>query len=214
MRPDAITLDVIMPEMDGWSVLRELKSDESLRDIPVILVTILGDREMGYALGATDYLTKPIDIESLLKVIGRFRRAEEHAEVLVVDDDPATRDVLRRALGKEGWSIAEASDGHGALAMLEDREAPLTAVVLDLMMPGMDGFTVLDVMRRSERWRDVPVVIVTAKDLSRDELDWLRSHVEKVFQKGAYDHRELIAVVHQMIARHASGAYGSGGFRG
>jgi signal transduction histidine kinase/CheY-like chemotaxis protein len=202
-RPDAITLDVIMPEFDGWAVLRELKADPELREIPVVLVTMLGDREMGYALGAADYLVKPIDTGALLRVLGRFRTAEGRSEVVVVDDDPATRDVLRRTLGREGWTVAEAEDGYQALALLE-RSPPPAVVVLDLMMPGMDGFQVLEAIRRSEAWRDVPVVVVTAKDLTRDELVWLRTNAEEVFHKGSYNRREVIAVVHDLIARGVS----------
>ena len=204
VRPDAITLDVIMPEFDGWAVLRELKADPELREIPVVLVTILGDREMGYALGAADYLIKPIDTEALLRVLGRFRTAEGRAEVVVVDDDPATRDVLRRTLSREGWTVVEAEDGYGALALLERPTPPPAVIVLDLMMPGMDGFQVLEAIRRREAWRDVPVVVVTAKDLTRDELVWLRTNAEEVFHKGSYNRRELIAVVHDLIARGLS----------
>ena len=204
VRPDAITLDVIMPEFDGWAVLRELKADPELRAIPVVLVTILGDREMGYALGAADYLIKPIDTEALLRVLGRFRTAEGRAEVVVVDDDPATRDVLRRTLAREGWTVVEAEDGYGALALLERPTPPPAVIVLDLMMPGMDGFQVLEAIRRREAWRDVPVVVVTAKDLTRDELVWLRTNAEEVFHKGSYNRRELIAVVHDLIARGLS----------
>jgi signal transduction histidine kinase/CheY-like chemotaxis protein len=209
-RPDAITLDVIMPEFDGWAVLRELKADPELREIPVVLVTILGDREMGYALGAADYLIKPIDTGALLRVLGRFRTAEGRAEVLVVDDDAATRDVLRRTLAREGWTVAEAQDGYEALALLERSTPPPAVVVLDLIMPGMDGFQVLEAIRRSEAWRGVPVVVVTAKDLTRDELVWLRTNAEEVFQKSSYKRPELIAVVHDLIARGVSVAGGPG----
>jgi signal transduction histidine kinase/CheY-like chemotaxis protein len=210
LRPDAITLDVLMPEFDGWAVLRELKADPELREIPVVLVTILGDREMGYALGAADYLIKPIDSGALLSVLGRFRPAEGRAEVVVVDDDPATRDVLRRTLGREGWTVAEAEDGYEALALLERSTPPPAVVVLDLMMPGMDGFQVLEAIRRSGTWREVPVVVVTAKDLTRDELLWLRTNAEDVFQKSSYNRRELIALVDDLIVRGVSVADGPG----
>jgi signal transduction histidine kinase/CheY-like chemotaxis protein len=200
-RPDVITLDVIMPEMDGWAVLRELKADPELRDIPVVLVTILGDREMGYALGAADYLTKPVEAEALLRAVDRFRAGDGGAEVLVVDDDPGTRELLRRTLAREGWSVAEAADGREALARL-GRGAPPSVVLLDLMMPGMDGFEVLAAMRREEAWRGIPVVVVTAKDLGREEAAWLDGHAEKVLQKGAYDRGELVGVVHDLVAQH------------
>ena len=161
IRPDAITLDVIMPEMDGWAVLRTLKADPSLRDIPVILVTILGEREMGYALGAADYLTKPVDAEALARALSRYGEGCDRPEVLVVDDDPTARDVLRRLLVRAGWQVAEAANGREGLAFLE-RSRP-TLVLLDLMMPDMDGFEVLEAMRREEAWRDIPVVVVTAQ---------------------------------------------------
>ncbi|WP_414475074.1 response regulator [Microvirga sp. M2] len=199
VRPDAITLDVIMPELDGWAVLRELKADADLKGIPVVLVTILGDREMGYALGAADYLTKPIDPEALLGVLGCFRGRQDDLPVLVVDDDPMTREMLRRILSKRGWSVTEAADGFDALSAL-GRGAP-AVVLLDLMMPGMDGFEVLDAMRREASWRDIPVVVVTAKDLSTEEVSWLNQHAEKIFQKGAYKRSELVDVIHDMIAR-------------
>ena len=199
VRPDAITLDIIMPEFDGWAVLRELKADMGLRGIPVVLVTVLGDREMGYALGADDYLTKPIDAEALLGVLGRFYADGGETPVLVVDDDPLTRDMLRRILSKRGWPVTEASSGSEALSAI-GRTRP-AVVVLDLMMPGMDGFEVLDTMRREAGWRDIPVVVVTAKDLTAEEVTWLNQHAYRVFQKGAYKRSELVGVIHEMIAR-------------
>lgn len=199
MRPDAITLDVIMPELDGWAVLRELKADTDLRNIPVVLVTVLGDREMGYALGAADYLTKPVDPDALLGVLGRFHAGDGEVPVMVVDDDPITREMLRRILSKRGWAVTEAADGSDALSVL-GKTRP-SVVVLDLMMPGMDGFEVLDAMRREATWRDIPVVVVTAKDLSTEEVAWLNQRAERVFQKGAYKRSELVGTIHQMIER-------------
>ena len=199
MRPDAITLDVVMPEVDGWTVLRRLKADPELQDIPVVLVTILGDREMGYALGAADYLTKPIDTDALLQALDRFMPVGRRAEVLIVDDDLATREMLRRTLAKGGWTVVEAADGREAMTQLE--HAAPAVVLLDLMMPGMDGFEVLEAMRHEEAWRDIPVIVITAKDLDHEELARLNGRAERVFQKGAYDRAELIGVVHGMIAR-------------
>jgi len=198
VRPDAITLDIIMPDLDGWSVLRALKDDPDLRDIPVILVTMLREREMGFALGATDFLTKPIDTEALARSLDRYCKIE-HAEILVVDDDPATRDVLRRTLVKAGWRIAEVASGPAFLEALE-RSRP-AVVLLDLMMPSMDGFEVLEAMGQRNEWREIPVLVVTAKDLSDKEADWLRARVERVFQKGAYDRARLTQVVGEMVNR-------------
>ena len=154
-RPDLITLDIIMPDLDGWSVLKTLKDDLELRDIPVVLVTIMGDRDMGFALGAADYITKPLDREMLLAAVNRHARRVEGAQVLVVDDDWKSRDMLRRTLAKEGWTVAEASNGREAISLLERSRPAL--VLLDLMMPEMDGFELLERMRREDGWRDIPV---------------------------------------------------------
>jgi CheY-like chemotaxis protein len=201
LRPDAITLDIVMPDVDGWSVLRALKDDPELCAIPVVLVTILGDREMAYALGAAEFVTKPVDHARLADVLARVASAARgEGEVLVVDDDATTREVLRRMLTRQGWRVTEAADGRECLERL-GRAAP-AAILLDLMMPGMDGFETLDAIRGRAEWRAIPVVVVTAKDLTRGEAEWLTRHAEAVFQKGAYDRRELIDEVERMMARH------------
>ncbi len=201
-RPDAIILDVIMPDIDGWAVLRALKADSELADIPVILVTVLGDRDMGLALGAADHLTKPIAPPELVRVLSRVRRSDGAADILVVDDDDGTRNVLRRTLVREGWTVREATNGVDGLEQLA--AAKPAVVLLDLMMPQMNGFEMLRAMRENEAWHDVPVVIVTSKDLGREELEWLRGNTKEVFQKGAYGRTELVTALRDMVeaARH------------
>jgi signal transduction histidine kinase/CheY-like chemotaxis protein len=201
VRPDAITLDIVMPDLDGWTVLRTLKDDPELRDVPVVLLTVLRDADLGYALGAADFLTKPIETETLVRLLRRYCKAER-AQVLVVDDDAGTREVLRRTLAKAGWSVAEATSGTECLDALE-RLRP-GVVLLDLMMPGMDGFEVIETMRRREAWSDIPVIVVTAKDLTHEEAAWLRGCAEKVVQKGACDRAELVHVIEGMIDRHVN----------
>jgi adenylate cyclase len=201
-RPDLITLDVIMPDLDGWSVLKALKDDPELRAIPVVLVTIMGDRDLGFALGAADFLTKPFERELLIQAVNRHRGGGPRAQVLVVDDDSRSRDMLRRTLQKEGWTVAEAVDGREALSQLQRSRPAL--VLLDLMMPEMDGFEVLERMRHDKAWRDIPVIIVTAKDLTREEVDRLNGHVIKVLQKGTYRRRDLLEDVRAMLARRES----------
>jgi signal transduction histidine kinase/CheY-like chemotaxis protein len=196
-KPDAIILDVIMPDLDGWTVLRSLKADADLCKIPVILVTVLGDRDMGIALGAAEHLTKPVDPKELLRLLARVQWSARTPDVLIVDDDRATRDVLRRALVKEGWMVREAANGAEGLDQLT--KAKPAVMLLDLIMPEMDGFEVMREMRLNPVWRDIHVVIVTSKDLSRDELEWLRGHAMDVFQKGAYGRAELITAVRGMI---------------
>jgi CheY-like chemotaxis protein/anti-sigma regulatory factor (Ser/Thr protein kinase) len=156
-RPDAITLDVIMPGMDGWTVLTALTGDPELSDIPVIMLTIVDDKRTGYALGASEYLTKPIDRARLLAVLARHRR---DLPILVVDDDPGVRQALRRMLEAEGYAVAEAENGRAALQLL-DAKLP-GVILLDLMMPELDGFGVVSALREREAWRGIPVVIITA----------------------------------------------------
>jgi signal transduction histidine kinase/CheY-like chemotaxis protein len=208
-QPDLITLDIIMPDLDGWSVLKALKDDPALRDIPVVLVTIMGDRDLGFALGAADYITKPFDRDLLMRAVARHGRAGDgRAQVLVVDDDPKTRDVLRRTLQKAGWSVAEAASGSEAIAALERARPAL--ILLDLMMPGMDGFEVLERLHQDEAWREVPVIIVTAKDLTRDDVERLNGRVVKVLQKGAYQRRDLVRDIRAMMARQSRPASPAG----
>ena len=201
IRPAAITLDVIMPDKDGWSVLSELKGDPALRDIPVVMLTVLGDENMAYALGAADFITKPFDVDALAGVLEKHCEGDRSGQILVVDDDPSARDMLRRTFERAGWSVAEAAGGSEALASL-DRCKP-ALILLDLMMPEMDGFQVMEALHRNESWRRIPVVVVTAKDPSNEETAFLKKHVEKVFKKGAYDRRELLGVVRDRIAGSA-----------
>jgi CheY-like chemotaxis protein len=201
-RPDVITLDIIMPDLDGWSVLKALKADPELCDIPVVLVTIMRDRDLGFALGAADYITKPLDREVLMRVVGRHVRGDGKAQVLVVDDDPKTRDLLRRTLQKAGWTVAEAANGSEAIAALERAKPAL--VLLDLMMPGMDGFEVLERLHDDETWREVPVIIITARDLTAEDINRLNGRVVKVLQKGAYQRRDLVRDIQAMIARQVA----------
>jgi CheY-like chemotaxis protein len=184
-------------------VLKELKADPELRKVPVLLVTIMGDSELGFALGAADYITKPFDREVLVQAVNRHARPDGGAQILVVDDDWKSRNMLRRTLAREGWTVAEAGDGREAVRQIESARPAL--VLLDLMMPEMDGFEVLERMRAEPAWRDIPVIVVTAKDLTQDEIEQLNGRVVKILQKGAYPRRELLDDVHSMIANRAGG---------
>jgi CheY-like chemotaxis protein len=199
LKPDAITLDVMMPGMDGWAVLAALKADPETADIPVVMVTIVDDKNMGYALGATDYLTKPVDRNRLLAVLERYRRAG--LPVLVVDDDPLIRELMRRALEKEGCLVAEAENGRVALERV--RERPPGLILLDLMMPEMDGFDFLLELRRQDAWRTIPVVVVTAKTLTAEERERLNGQVLQVLEKDARTRDLLLQDVRDMVRARA-----------
>ena len=159
------------------------------------MVTIVDDRNLGFALGAADYLTKPIDRDRLASVLGRYRRERS---VLVVDDDADLRELLRRALEREGWAVLEAADGRAALEQLDKRAPGL--ILLDLLMPRMDGFELLAELRARPAWRDTPVVVMTAKDLTAEEQDRLRGRVERVLAKSALGPDSLLDEVRELVA--------------
>jgi signal transduction histidine kinase/DNA-binding response OmpR family regulator len=195
LAPDVITLDVLMPGMDGWAVLAGLKADPLLADIPVVMLTIVEEKNLGYALGAADYLVKPLDRDRLLEVIRRHR---PDRPVLVVDDDAELRGLIRRVLEREGHSVMEADNGVSGLARIRERLPGL--VLLDLIMPEMDGFDFLEQFRRQEAWRGIPVVVVTARDLTVEDRARLSGSVERVLLKGAQSGDALLRQIRELVA--------------
>ncbi|MCB0169313.1 MAG: response regulator [Anaerolineae bacterium] len=196
LKPVAITLDVLMPGMDGWTVLTRLKADSDLADIPVIVLTIINDKNLGYTLGASDYLTKPIQRKRLIALLKKYRASRMPA-CLVVEDETPMRDMMRRTLQKEGWQIIEAVNGLEALQRLSETRPDL--ILLDLMMPEMDGFQFVAELRQNEAWRTIPVVVVTALDLTRADRAKLVGYVKHILQKGAYSREELLNEVRNLI---------------
>jgi CheY-like chemotaxis protein len=201
LHPDAITLDVLMPDMDGWAVLTALKADSDLADIPIIMLTILDQEDLGYMLGASDYLMKPVDAQRLTSVLQKYRHNDPAHPVLIVEDDADTRQMLRRIVENRGWAVAEAENGRAALERLG--EAVPNVIVLDLMLPEMDGFELVDELRRRDEWKSIPVVVITAKDLTAEDRSRLNGHVTKILQKGAsprgYPRDELLAEVRRLV---------------
>ena len=198
LQPAAITLDVMMPDMDGWSVLRAVKADPHLAEIPVVMVTMVDDKSRGYSLGATDYLTKPVERVALVKALQRYRCERGSCPVMVVEDDADTRRLLARTLQKDGWAVTEAANGREALDAME-QEAP-GLILLDLMMPVMDGFQFLHEMREHEAWQNIPVIVVTAKDLTPEDQRKLNGSVEQILAKGSYGREQLIQNIRRLVA--------------
>ncbi len=196
LHPAAITLDVMMPDLDGWTVLAAIKGDPELADIPVILVSIVDEKTRGYALGATDYMVKPVDRAQLSGVLRNICGGAGR-QVLLVDDDDMTRRGMRLALEKDGWEVGEAENGRVALARLA--EACPDVIMLDLMMPEMDGFEFLVEMRARAEWRDIPVLVVTAKDLTAEERSRLNGDVARVLQKGSAELDEMLAEISRVL---------------
>jgi signal transduction histidine kinase/DNA-binding response OmpR family regulator len=197
LRPCAITLDVIMPSMDGWAVLNALKHDPELADIPVIMMTIVDDKNMGYALGAADYLVKPLSKERLKTVLEHYRPKCSDRRVLLVEDDAPTRDMTQRMLEKEGWFVTAAVNGQDGLTQVAKN--PPELILLDLMMPEMDGFQFVTELEKHDEWRAIPILVVTAKDLTENDRKRLNGHVERILQKGAYRREDLLKSVRELI---------------
>ncbi|HMU61907.1 MAG TPA: response regulator [Gemmatimonadales bacterium] len=197
LKPAVITLDVMMPGSDGWNVLRTLKADAQLAKIPVVMLTIIDDKNLGFSLGASEYLTKPVDRERLVRVIRRFRH-EGGGRALVVDDDDAARDRMRELLRSESWEVSEARNGVEGLEALA-RGLP-DLILLDLMMPEMNGFEFLAALRGRERGEQVPVVVVTAHDLTAEEREHLSTHVARVFDKDHLDSEALVAEMKRLLS--------------
>jgi CheY-like chemotaxis protein len=196
LRPDAIVLDVIMPGMDGWAVLAALKANRELADIPVVMLTIVDDKSTGFALGASDYVTKPIERDRLIDILNKYRH-DISGSIIVVEDDPPTRQMLRRTLEKEGWAVLEAENGRVALRRVVEQRPD--AILLDLMMPEMDGFELVAELQKHQEWCAIPVVVVTAKDITVEDRLRLNGYVEKILQKGAYSRSELLAEVRGLV---------------
>jgi PAS domain S-box-containing protein len=202
MRPALILLDVLMPRMDGWAVLAALKADPLLQDTPVVMLTIVNETEMGYMLGASEYVTKPIDRERLAAALRKYHVTGQDAQVLIVEDDEPTRQVLRRTLAKQGWTVAEAQNGRVGLECVARHKPEL--ILLDLIMPEIDGFEFLVELRKNEAWQTIPVVVLTSKDLAPDERRRLTGNVERILQKGAYSRDTLLREVRKAVALYTT----------
>jgi CheY-like chemotaxis protein len=199
-KPQAITLDVMMPQLDGWSALREFKADASLRDIPVIMVTVLNERGMAIPLGAADFVTKPIDRQRLTAIVREHCSNPNNASILVVEDDPPTREVLCHSLKSLGYAASTANNGREGLGWLADHPAP-DLILLDLMMPEMDGFEFLRELRKQPAFADLPVIVVTAKELTAEDVGILSGQTDGIVAKDQAYLTELAAAVRGRLAR-------------
>ena len=198
LRPVLITLDVLMPDPDGWSVLAALKATAELAAIPVVLVTITDDANRGYALGAADFITKPIDRKRLLEAIQKHARADGRRSILLVEDDESAREFMQGTLEEAGCAVVVAGNGRQALERLAQTQPDL--IVLDLMMPEMDGFELLGILRGRPDWQTIPVIVVTARDLTIDDHRRLNGQVDRVLQKDAVTGKTLLEEIRVAIS--------------
>lgn len=200
--PDVILLDVLMPGIDGWEVLHQLKNDPKTAGIPVILVSMLPDEGRGFQLGAVDYIVKPVNRERLMGVLNRYRCGQGLGSILVVEDDDAQRQMIRQMLEREGWKVDAAENGQVALARLEASTPVL--ILLDLLMPVMNGFELLRELEQRPEWRSIPVVVVTSYDLDEATRQRLNGNVEQVLQKGSYQREELLELICQRVGHRVA----------
>lgn len=204
--PDAIILDVLMRDMNGWSVLAALKADPELAEIPVIVSTILDDRNLGFTLGASDFLTKPIDNRRLTRLLSKYKKRKTKTpvphQILIVEDDPLLRELLRQMLATTEWDVTETQNGREALARVHEQTPDL--ILLDLMLPEMDGFEFLQQLRQTSRGRAIPVVVLTAMELTAAELELLDGYVAQILQKGSYSREQLLHQVRDLLIESLS----------
>jgi signal transduction histidine kinase/CheY-like chemotaxis protein len=211
LHPDAITLDVMMPGMDGWDVLEALKADPELADIPVIMVSMVDSKSKGLDLGASDYLLKPIERDRLIGAISKFcqdrlgNMDENDEPILIVEDDPATRELMRRTLESEGWRVNEATNGREALALVAEEQPAL--ILLDLMMPEMDGFQFVSSLRANAAWRNIPIVVMTAIDLTPSDRLRLNGFVAEILKKGDTNREQLLRDIRNIVNPLAEGRH-------
>jgi signal transduction histidine kinase/DNA-binding response OmpR family regulator len=199
-RPQAITLDVLMPQMDGWAALKELKADAQLRDIPVIMVTVLNERGMAIPLGAADFLAKPVDRQRLTAILREHCASPSSALILVVEDDLATRETLCRTVVSMGYVAHAAVNGRSGLDWLGNHPAP-SLILLDLLMPELDGFEFLQELRKRPAFVDIPVIVVTAKDLTAEDYRILSGQTERIIAKNQAYLSELTVAVRARLAQ-------------
>jgi len=197
LRPTAITLDVMMPDVDGWSVLAALRQDAELAEIPVIMITIVDEHRRGIALGAAGYLTKPIDRERLHRLVSRFRAQVPPTRVLLVEDDAVQRERMRGWLEGPQWNVQEAENGREAFNRIQERKPDV--ILLDLMMPEMDGFAVVAALQKEVGWRDIPVIVITSLDLDAKDRARLNSGVQSVLVKERFQPADLVERIRRLV---------------
>jgi len=197
--PDVILLDVMLADMSGWQVLTYVKSQSQLVHIPVIMLTMINEKSTAYSLGATAYLTKPIDREELTSTVNRCVRKAGQETILVIDDDADARKLARLVLENEGYTVVEAENGYLGLMRVAERIPSI--ILLDLLMPNMNGHEFLNELELNELWQDVPIIALTAMELDENERASLEKRVSMVIQKGAYSIDHVLSAVREILGK-------------
>jgi signal transduction histidine kinase/DNA-binding response OmpR family regulator len=205
--PAAVVLDIRLPDMDGWEVLATLKADPSTAPVPVVVVSMLDERGRGFALGAAEYLVKPVTRDEVLSALARVGAFPHGGTLLAIDDDPLAIDLVKAVLQPAGWTVLVATDGTAGIAMARSRRPAV--VLLDLLMPGLDGFAVVEALRTDPVTAAIPVIVLTAKTLSREDRERLRGRISYVAQKGDFDPARLVDLVRRATGTPTGAPTGS-----
>ena len=203
LSPDAVILDVLLPRVDGWEFLTQVKANPATRGVPVIIVSIIDQKGKGFALGAADYLIKPIQKGELLRTLGTFSLTSKvrtaPVNILLIDDDPKAVELLAMALEPEGFHVLRAYNGETGVAMAETEQPDL--IILDLLMPGMNGFEVLDHLAQSPVTRRLPILIFTVKQLTIEEKQRLQGRIAQLAQKTTVSQKDVATMVKDTLRR-------------
>ena len=195
-KPDLIILDIIMPDIDGWTLYSNIKDNPKLVDIPIVIVTIGDYNNMSNEYGASGFIKKPIEWKDLYSLLIQYDLTP-NGKILVVDDDLSTRTLLEKMISKEGWVVKSAENGEKAFSLLKDNKFEL--IILDLIMPVMDGFEFLKKIKQYKKYAKIPIIVVTSKDLSKEDYDMLKGDVVRIVQKGSYKTDEILEFVNRSI---------------
>jgi signal transduction histidine kinase/CheY-like chemotaxis protein len=202
VKPDLITLDVLLPDMDGWAILTQLKNDEELMHTPVVMVSVLHEENLAYSLGASEFISKPVDPGRLRTVLETYKQRGKEGVVLVVEDEAPIREMIARQVRRLGWEAQEAADGAEALTHMRRHKPAL--VLLDLVMPVVDGFEFCRIVKADPALQDIPIVVLTALELNDTERNSLQSAVERILHKGTWSSKDLLGELERLLTANAA----------
>ena len=201
LQPAAITLDIILPEVDGWEVITRLKSDEATSGIPIVVVSVVDNPELGISLGAIDYFVKPVDAKLLINRLNRFHLerspGQDEVRVLVVDDEPANRAWLAKTLEPAGFTVVPASGGREAIQLAKSTRPDF--ILLDLMMPEVTGFDVVEALRADEATREVPILVLTATNLTEADKRLLNGRVSQILSRSSVANTDIVGLLRRVV---------------
>jgi len=201
--PQVIILNVRIKGLSGWEILKRLKEHPKLRNIPVVALTDAEEEKRARKEGVAEFLAKPLDWDNFVAVLKKYKRTSREFSILIIEDDAINREALRRILGKDGWNVVEAFDGPSAFEKLQSNEDIPGLILLDIVLPGLNGFEVVQRLRQNPLWRSIPIVIISAKELTLEERGRLQGDVERIFKKGDVTCSELLRAIRSINCKGA-----------